>query len=132
MSVGIPGAGIGGVFYLLSAVWMPVHELRRTRPAGEPRPWALIGRQLVIAGGIVGGIWVMGWLIGIAVAAGGGGAVRVSASGVAVGHAPAASVIRAAALAGTLGILGLVLAAVQVLRIAVRLRRLPRISADAA
>ena len=27
MTVGLPGAGIGGVFYLLCALWMPFREL---------------------------------------------------------------------------------------------------------
>jgi len=47
MNVGLPGTGVGGLFYLLLAVLMPLHELWRT----------------TIAGAILAALWVEGWLL---------------------------------------------------------------------
>jgi hypothetical protein len=66
MVAGIPGAGIGGLFYLLSAFMLPVRLLRRwTR--GERRGLRLteVLVQILIAAGIIGGIWITGWLLGV-------------------------------------------------------------------
>lgn len=64
MVVGLPGAGIGGLFYLVSVVVLPFRSAwRRLRGAPDavtPRQLAL---QLSIAGGIVAALWVMGWLL---------------------------------------------------------------------
>ena len=57
MNVGLPGAGIGGLFYLLCALVMPIKEvfLTITRPKHKFR-YRLIATQLSIAIGIVLGI----------------------------------------------------------------------------
>jgi hypothetical protein len=65
MNVGLPGTGIGGVFYLLSALWMPFHEIYRTiREKKPPQRVHLILAQVSLALGIIAGIWLMGWLLG--------------------------------------------------------------------
>ena len=57
MNVGLPGAGIGGIFYLLCALAMPVKEafLTITIPRHKFR-YRLIARQLSIAIGVVSGV----------------------------------------------------------------------------
>ena len=57
MNVGLPGAGIGGLFYLLCALAMPFKEvfLTITRPGHKFR-YRLIATQLGIAIGIMLGI----------------------------------------------------------------------------
>jgi Na+/H+ antiporter NhaD/arsenite permease-like protein len=54
MNVGLPGAGIGGIFYLLCALAMPDKEvfLTITRPRHKFR-YRLVTRQLSIVIGIV-------------------------------------------------------------------------------
>lgn len=71
MTVGLPGAGVGGIFYLLSALTMPLHGVARhflhrhgSRVGGElPPRWGLIWRQFATAVGIIAGLWVAGWLL---------------------------------------------------------------------
>ena len=50
MSAGLPGLGLGGLFFVLSALFAPFVELRRT-VRGESRPgaWRQVGRQFAIA-----------------------------------------------------------------------------------
>ena len=57
MNVGLPGAGIGGLFYLLCALAMPIKEvfLTITRPGHKFR-YRLIATQLGIVIGIVAGV----------------------------------------------------------------------------
>ena len=64
MTVGLPGAGIGGLFYLLAALLMPFRELVRTlqRRSSAAR-WSLVGEQFAHAVGIAAGTYATGWLI---------------------------------------------------------------------
>lgn len=57
MNVGLPGAGIGGIFYLLCALAMPFKEvfLTITKPEHKFR-YRLVTTQLSIAIGIVVGV----------------------------------------------------------------------------
>jgi cell division protein FtsX len=65
MNAGLPGTGISGAFYLLSALWMPFHELYKTlRNKSQPQRMRLILVQSSIALGIIAGIWLTGWLLG--------------------------------------------------------------------
>ena len=54
MFAGLPGIGVGTLFYVLMAVWMPFHEIPRVF-AGKSSlaQWQLIARQLFYAAGIV-------------------------------------------------------------------------------
>lgn len=66
MTAGLPGTGIGGVFYLLSALLMPLVELVKTlRGQSSWRRWVLVIRQLALASGIVAGMWMLGILLGL-------------------------------------------------------------------
>lgn len=122
MAAGLPGAGIGGLFYLASTIVLPLRSIWR-RLAGLPDTTSTreLLLQLGIAGGIVGGIWGAGWLLALVIPAG-------TVAGVATGSAAAAlgarhSVVRAAAIAAGFVTLFAVLAAVEVARVIVPLRR---------
>jgi hypothetical protein len=69
MTAGIPGAGIGGLFYILSALWMPFCEgwaLLHGQSTAPRR--ALVARQLALAIGIVISMGGAAWLIETALA----------------------------------------------------------------
>lgn len=66
MTAGLPGTGIGGVFYLLSALFMPFIELVFTlRGKSSIARWMLVARQLLMAAGILGGMWFIGAAAGL-------------------------------------------------------------------
>lgn len=68
MTPGVPGAGIGGLFYLASTLLLPFRSLAR-RLRGQPD--SLTARQVVhtlmIAGGVIAGLWVTGWALALLV-----------------------------------------------------------------
>jgi hypothetical protein len=129
MTVGLPGAGIGGLFYLISALAMPFHAIARRIGArsgvaktGDDRAirWALISRQVVIAAGILVALWTTGWVL----------AALLIANPDVLGHAQSTAageklpnVLRAAAVIVSLITLGIVLVAVQIARLVVGFRR---------
>lgn len=54
MFAGLPGIGVGTLFYVLTALWMPFRELPRVvRGKSSLSAWALILRQLFHAAGII-------------------------------------------------------------------------------
>jgi hypothetical protein len=64
MNVGLPGTGIGGLFYLLLIFLMPLFELPRLLRGERSRErWALILRQWIFALGILVVTW--GWAIAL-------------------------------------------------------------------
>ncbi len=68
MTAGLPGTGIGGLFYLISALWMPFHEsieLLRGR-SHSAAGWAVIWTQTAIALAICFAIWFTGWSLALA------------------------------------------------------------------
>ncbi len=66
MTPGIPGTGIGGLFYLLSTVALPLREAyRRLRNGAPAARWRVIALQQLLAGGILAGMWTTGWLLGV-------------------------------------------------------------------
>lgn len=66
MTAGLPGTGIGGVFYLLSALFMPIAEMVMTlRGESSAARWLLVLRQLTIAASILGAMWLLGLFAGI-------------------------------------------------------------------
>ena len=64
MTAGVPGSGIGGTFYLLSALLMPVKEsvaiCRRTSSRASRM---VVVRQIINAAGVMSGVWLTGWFI---------------------------------------------------------------------
>jgi tetratricopeptide (TPR) repeat protein len=66
MTPGIPGTGIGGLFYLLSTVALPLREAyRRLRSGVAAVRWRVIALQQLLAAGILAGMWTTGWLLGV-------------------------------------------------------------------
>ncbi|MBB6625731.1 hypothetical protein H5V45_00225 [Nocardioides sp. KIGAM211] len=60
-NAGLPGTGLGGLFYVLLALAMPVVELHRTLQGRSSRArWALVLRQLGTALGVVGAVLLTG------------------------------------------------------------------------
>lgn len=117
MSVGLPGSGIGGVFYLLSALWMPMHSAQRS-VRGKNARLPLMLRQTLLASLILGALWLTGYVIDLVLL----GAPASESLRAAVGKdggTSLPSVFRAASFALTFGTLAVVLLAVQVLRLVV-------------
>jgi tetratricopeptide (TPR) repeat protein len=122
MTVGLPGSGIGGLFYLASALWMPIHALvRRARGAltltqRQSVSSGIIARQFAIAVTIIAAVWATGWLIGVAVVA---HPESVGTLGPVVAAKGIPNVLGVAALYISLGTLATALASVQVARLVV-------------
>jgi len=111
VTVGLPGTGIGGMFYLLSALAMPFREAYgRARGHGTSGGWRVVAGQLGIAGGIIAGLWATGWFLGAALAA-----ARPVIPLLGPGHA--GNVLRIATFVLTFGTLAGVLAGVELLRL---------------
>ncbi len=65
MNVGLPGTGIGGLFYLVTALCMPLLELARTLWRGQldVHRWRVAWLQASLAGAILGGMYATAWTI---------------------------------------------------------------------
>jgi hypothetical protein len=64
MTAGLPGTGIGCLFYLISALCMPFIEVYMTcRGRSSRQRWKLVATQFGFALGIAGGFWVTGWCL---------------------------------------------------------------------
>ena len=119
MTVGLPGAGIGGLFYLVATLTLPFRHGWRTL-RGQPTDVAVrdIVRALILALGILAGIWVAGWLLGVVM-------VRVPAAMGGAWHAPgqpgvARNAVRVAMLLAGFATLTVVLSAVEIARLVVQ------------
>ena len=111
MTVGLPGTGVGGMFYLLSALAMPLREVYgRARRRSTRGGWRAVLEQTGLALGILAGMWVAGWLLGAGVAA-----VQTTLPAPPPGTPPPGNVLRTVALVVSLGTLVCVLVAVEVL-----------------
>jgi hypothetical protein len=64
MTPGVPGAGIGGLFYLASTLLLPFRSLKR-RLRGQPDPVSSrqVWHNVTMAGGVVAALWMVGWLL---------------------------------------------------------------------
>jgi hypothetical protein len=122
-SAGLPGTGIGGLFYLLAALTSPVRFLVRRAARGRPAgSWRDVIDVAVIAIGVIGGIWFAGWLLGVVLASHPAALSGLSPRAfVASGHA--ANVLRVAAVIAGLATLALVLGGVELALLVSRLRR---------
>jgi hypothetical protein len=64
MTAGLPGTGIGGIFYLLLAVAMPIREIFRTiQGKTNLKRWGIIALQLFFATGIFVTMWGEIWVL---------------------------------------------------------------------
>jgi hypothetical protein len=121
MTAGLPGVGIGGIFYLASAIMMPMRSLYAvlTGRAHEAR-WRVAVQQATIAGGILVALWMTGLALGWLITTLFPHAVIVSVPGASPTHVR--NVVRTTALLLSLGTLAAVLTFVQVLRVALPVR----------
>ena len=119
MTAGLPGAGIGGLFYLASTIALPVRSVWR-RVRGRPDPVSLrqLAQSLTMALGIIAGLWVAGWLLAFVVPQ--DMLVRTPAAGPVGGGLTARTVIPAATIAAGVATLALVLVSVEVARLVLR------------
>jgi hypothetical protein len=116
MNAGLPGTGIGGLFYIAGALWMPVGSvLRWATGRSRGHSWRKVALQGGIALGILAALWATGWAVGylVALAPPAGGAAAAD------GARRVTSAVRWVTLAGSTGILLLLLGVVQVLRFSV-------------
>ena len=131
MTAGIPGTGVGGLFYMVSGILMPFREAyRAVRGKSDARSRRLVAYQTLMALGVVAGIWVTGWLLGLEISSAPAVAAAVhGAHHVVVAHA--SNVVRLMAFFIAFATLALVLGAVQVARVVnawrLRIRREPDI-----
>ena len=110
MTVGAPGAGIGGLFYLASAIVLPLRAgLRAAR--GEPVAWGPVVRQWLLAVSVLIAIWFAGWLIGLWA---GPELARAGGTGVAAAIMRSTGIMAGALLYAGVATLALVLLLVQV------------------
>lgn len=64
MTAGLPGIGIGGIFYLLSAICMPLVELINTmRGKSNLKRWKTALTQFGLSCGMISGFWLMGIML---------------------------------------------------------------------
>ena len=117
MTVGLPGTGIGGLFYLLLVLVMPLREaVRILRGRGNVRCWRTMGGTLALAAGILAALWLEAWVLVEILG------LRQNSLGAFAG-ASAERIARAASVA-TLASFGLVLLTLALLRLFAR-RPLP-------
>ena len=120
MTAGVPGTGLGGLFYILAALLLPfrclIRSVRRQRVN-----WREAFKLTALALGVFLGIWLTGLFLGIILAP-----MAMSleaAAGVSVEmRARSENVLRWATVAAGFASLAVVLLAVQVARLATRRR----------
>src|SRR5690606_7885900 len=133
MTVGIPGAGIGGLFYLAAAVLLPSRNLIRNR--GERRAARSATVRAAIAVGVGAGLWTSGWVLAALLGPDVAGATAIQINGQPVGNG---NVLHWAMFVGGYLLLGVILLGVQVARrmvgagrrLPVAARERPRLAGD--
>lgn len=127
MTAGIPGIGLSGLFFVISALLMVVVELYRTvRGRSSVARWRFVGRQAAMALGIVFATVATLWLLELAIF-GNPLKVQVDAGVASTGGSGdhlvamiAAIPVSASPVLGTLFALALVLGLTEALRLIVR------------
>ena len=115
MNPGLPGTGIGGLFYILSALWMPVCEIWRWSQGNATGRWPLVAKQFAIAVGIVAATSGVFWAVDSAF-------MLYDAARHVAGKAHAARTLHVPTLVTTVGVLVALLGAVHLTRFVLWLR----------
>lgn len=85
MSAGLPGLGLGGLFFILSALIAPLFELwRLARGRSSIAAWRAVGRQLGQAAAMIAAIYLSLRLVYLAISTVGLGSAPALATGVAL------------------------------------------------
>lgn len=64
MAAGLPGTGIGGLFFILSAFFMVIAESARTvRGRSSLARWRIVARQAAIAAAMVAAVTATIWIL---------------------------------------------------------------------
>jgi len=113
MTVGIPGTGIGGLFYVVAALFAPLRKPARGQAADS-------ASLLLLAFGILAGIFLTGWLLGFVL--GPTASVRFAAGSEGISPVVTGNVLRWASLLASVLLLTGVLLAVQIARLIWRRR----------
>jgi hypothetical protein len=72
VSAGLPGLGLGGLFFIFSALFAPLRQLWRScRGQGRPGEWGMVGRQFAQAAMMVVAIDLSLRLVDLALAGAG-------------------------------------------------------------
>jgi hypothetical protein len=119
MTAGVPGTGIGGLFYVTAALVLPLRGVV-LKMRGVRVSWPTILRQLRLAIGVFAGIWAMGWLIGFMF--GPVGTTQATGKLDIPAHQHYQNVLRWAALFAGFATLAVVLLSVQLARLITRMR----------
>lgn len=65
MIAGLPGTGIGGLFYLIIALFMPVREFYfKIRNRDDAKRWQIVKKHYLLTIWIILGMLITGWLLG--------------------------------------------------------------------
>ena len=62
--IGLPGTGLGGIFYVLLVAWMAIREAWLSlRAASHSSRWKKIASLTSLAAAILAALWVEGWIL---------------------------------------------------------------------
>ena len=123
MTPGIPGAGIGGLFYVASSLVLGVrHGWRRLRQQTGSGEWRGVSQLMLLAVGIAVGVWIAGWLVGLFVSPDLQRLSRPGSPGLLNGNIQVHNALRIAAVVAGVGTLVLVMLGVELTRIWQRIR----------
>ena len=101
MTAGLPGTGIGGLFYLLAALCLPLRfAWLRARGHRDARHGLLVLKQLMMSMSMIAAVWLTGVLLGL--------------------WRPLPTIVAVAPIVITGGILTIVLVAVEIGRLIIR------------
>src|SRR5215813_6545656 len=119
MTVGIPGVGFGGIFYLIGALFMPIREAVKTwRGESNSERWGVVATQWSLAAGILVALWGTGWVLGHVLPA---AVIATRAAGAGTIFGPH-NVLKMSAFAGSLGMLVMLVVGVRVAHVVLRRR----------
>ena len=114
MSAGLPGAGLAGVFFILSALLaVPIEVVRTVRGRSSRATWLRVARQAALALAMIGALQL--FFLGIS-----------AAIDEFFGNSPLPKMLPVVPVLLTMGVLVLVLSAAKVLELMLRWRSAPR------
>jgi len=123
MTPGIPGAGIGGLFYVCSSLILGVrHGWRRIRGQTSSDTWRSVSHVVLLAAGIAFCVWIAGWLVGLFVSPDLTRLARPGSPGLIHGSVQVHNALRLAAVVAGVGTLALVMLGVELMRTWQRIR----------